>query len=409
MLAKSACIMLAVHPRGRGEHVAQLFSKQNSDGSSPRARGTRTATSEISYGVRFIPAGAGNTPPPAPAPAPAPVHPRGRGEHEDTAGGRSAIYGSSPRARGTLMSPPTPRARCRFIPAGAGNTFRESQPARRQPVHPRGRGEHGAHQQRANADGGSSPRARGTHGGDRADLADHRFIPAGAGNTAAYSSQAGDQSVHPRGRGEHRSTLLAMALVSGSSPRARGTLKVDYLLLQFLRFIPAGAGNTILCWYASATPTVHPRGRGEHIEQIGKMLGNVGSSPRARGTRSIRQMQHSQSRFIPAGAGNTQRGSDRRLVGAVHPRGRGEHERKAMPEFNTHGSSPRARGTHPPHGRRHALERFIPAGAGNTRSYGQATAPSTVHPRGRGEHIAWKRSTWEGSGSSPRARGTRGC
>ena len=73
------------------------------------------------------------------------------------------LIGSSPRARGTAdESPVMAQAPVRFIPARAGNTMNRHRCARRQPVHPRARGEH--------EDGGRAgpsvpvhPRARGEH------------------------------------------------------------------------------------------------------------------------------------------------------------------------------------------------------------------------------------------------------
>ena len=185
-----------------------------------------------------------------------------------------------------------------------------------------------------------------------------------------------------------------------------------------------------------AVDAVHPRGRGEHIARAGELCidgssprargtpcrwspDSRGSSPRARGTRQLRRAQSSASRFIPAGAGNTQpsaseavwrrfipagagnTSSRRASLDAVHPRGRGEHS--GVGHGIERGSSPRARGTpssqtpaqvtvHPRGRGEHVCvigsthaRRFIPAGAGNTASQ-NGRIPVAVHPRGRGEH-----------------------
>ena len=52
---------IAVHPRWRGEHVNRAVAGSNPAGSSPLARGTRQAAVGVDAGLRFIPAGAGNT------------------------------------------------------------------------------------------------------------------------------------------------------------------------------------------------------------------------------------------------------------------------------------------------------------------------------------------------------------
>ena len=132
---------------------------------------------------------------------------------------------------------------------------------------------------------------------------------------------------------------------------------------------------------------VHPRGRGEHRCRGGAGGFNGGSSPRARGTRARRRGGSACRRFIPAGAGNTDGRCLTTPGSSVHPRGRGEH--LAGPVLRV------------------IALRFIPAGAGNTRRV-QCQAPRCpVHPRGRGEHVVTLFQLRADEGSSPRARGTR--
>ena len=340
---------------------------------------------------------------------PGAVHPRGRGEHGADKHALLILCGSSPRARGThradsYCSPPG-----RFIPAGAGNTTPQRQVSGWPPVHPRGRGEHissfAAHKKLI----GSSPRARGTHELARWESLPHRFIPAGAGNTSARAATARKCAVHPRGRGEHATTTPLRETHSGSSPRARGTRPGARSRCSTSRFIPAGAGNTapLIAWIAS--PTVHPRGRGEHGRAHSKILQKRGSSPRARGTRGGRQLNNSTWRFIPAGAGNTVTQHQTPPLQTVHPRGRGEHVGvESLPGF-VRGSSPRARGTRRQRQRTLRALRFIPAGAGNTQPRRAVPPSRPVHPRGRGEHDFYQPNPCKAYGSSPRARGTRQC
>ena len=70
-------------------------------------------------------------------------------------------------------------------------------------------------------------------------------------------------------------------------------------------------------------------------------------------------------------------------------------------------SSPQARGTLSSSGGRVWLERFIPAGAGNTFEAPPPPPPPPVHPRRRGEHNQRPSSPKPDRGSSPQARGTR--
>ena len=73
----------------------------------------------------------------------------------------------------------------------------------------------------------------------------------------------------------------------------------------FTRFIPAGAGNTVLDHFKFTIDSVYPRWRGEHyVENICNTRKN-GLSPLARGTLTEPRPYVMQIRFIPAGAGNT--------------------------------------------------------------------------------------------------------
>ncbi len=194
-------------------------------GSSPLARGTRLGQCRRCGRTRFIPAGAGNTRAWWCRSGHRAVHPRWRGEHDTRAA----------NARHTI----------RFIPAGAGNTGRAGHSRCRRPVHPRWRGEHPQSEAPHRHTCGSSPLARGTRGSARDALPSGRFIPAGAGNTSTWRAETALGSVHPRWRGEHARSLPASASQRGSSPLARGTrLGVDDAN-PIVRFIPAGAGNTL--------------------------------------------------------------------------------------------------------------------------------------------------------------------
>ncbi len=254
-------------------------------GSSPRARGTRAPRCSGVRRRRFIPAGAGNT-------GYAPIM-------------TAPPSGSSPRARGTLADNVRERLVIRFIPAGAGNTRAQITAENPTAVHPRGRGEHARNSTGNASANGSSPRARGTRPPLFQIRHVARFIPAGAGNTTRARGGRAEGSVHPRGRGEHVRKLHRTNAHFGSSPRARGTQAVLIHADLDRRFIPAGAGNTALSPLASPAMAVHPRGRGEHTNMPPKGCGGGGSSPRARGTRMGSGMVGGHQRFIPAGAGNT--------------------------------------------------------------------------------------------------------
>ncbi|CCS19610.1 hypothetical protein SA43_0739 [Salmonella enterica subsp. enterica serovar Agona str. 43.E.09] len=69
------------------------------------------------------------------------------------------------------------------------------------------------------------------------------------------------------------------ASASGLSPLARGTQFFCGQRGQRLRFIPAGAGNTIFLRPARPAPPVYPRWRGEHVVSPVDLAVKIGLSP----------------------------------------------------------------------------------------------------------------------------------
>ncbi len=192
--------------------------------------------------------------------------------------------GSSPLARGTLWALELGRICQRFIPAGAGNTNVQLFYLLSVSVHPRWRGEHRSYIKFKPLNDGSSPLARGTRGGIPQDVVNIRFIPAGAGNTDRHRERPRPVPVHPRWRGEHIGSHALSRRFCGSSPLARGTPLRLGLSSVPLRFIPAGAGNTSAWSLSLVWRAVHPRWRGEHHSLPALRCARVGSSPLARGT-----------------------------------------------------------------------------------------------------------------------------
>ena len=111
----------------------------------------------------------------------------------------------------------------RFIPAYAGNSFKDYESDSEVPVHPRLRGELKGRGFVANDVGGSSPLTRGTPIIKRNHGIPYRFIPAYAGNSSKRTRAHRKQSVHPRLRGELGFSLSLLPSLIGSSPLTRGT------------------------------------------------------------------------------------------------------------------------------------------------------------------------------------------
>ena len=160
---------------------------------------------------------------------------------------------------------------------------------------------------------GSSPRVRGTARLNVAESVTRRFIPACAGNRARTARLENTGSVHPRVCGEQASARLYPLDDAGSSPRVRGTVH------DSPRFIPACAGNR-----GFPAISVHPRVCGEQAGRQAAGARISGSSPRVRGT--VRQVLTvaNCNRFIPACAGNREEQNDYSVFQTVHPRVCGE-------------------------------------------------------------------------------------
>ena len=92
-------------------------------------------------------------------------------------------------------------------------------------------------------------------------------------------------TVYPRWRGEHFLCPELHLLFRGLSPLARGTLVPGSGFKPLSRFIPAGAGNTEMLPEVKPETAVYPRWRGEHISLYAPTVFGVGLSPLARGTR----------------------------------------------------------------------------------------------------------------------------
>ena len=254
---------------------------------------------------------------------------------------------------------------------------------------------------------GSSPHTRETPPCQRDQGCFCRFIPACAGNARARFTKARSWPVHPRIRGERAVGARVVEPVAGLSPHARGTLRRQQRGSPGRRFIPAYAGNASDEEGADCCFPVHPRIRGERLMRRRWLGRPVGSSPHTRGTRYCTNNECETFRFIPAYAGNEQTVRVARLTWPVHPRIRGERSQRAPRTLATSGSSPHTRGTRPSGGPPPGRKRFIPAYAGNAVSARMPFSMPTVHPRIRGERRIPMRNAGHLFGSSPHTRGTQ--
>ena len=152
-------------------------------GSSPLARGLPSATSPASLWPRIIPARAGFTSTPHPRDTRPQDHPRSRGVYPPVTWTPFVCRGSSPLARGLPGSGGRPRKCCRIIPARAGFTVSGDSRGHAGADHPRSRGVYSIRRLSVAILSGSSPLARGLPCADCPGITAPGIIPARAGFT----------------------------------------------------------------------------------------------------------------------------------------------------------------------------------------------------------------------------------
>ena len=172
---------------------------------------------------------------------------------------------------------------------------------------------------------GSSPRVRGTHYASKCGDDGSGIIPACAGNTLFPRPSYACSRDHPRVCGEHDTVVCTDCWEMGSSPRVRGTLNCTALKTVSIGIIPACAGNTPMRRSRASSLGDHPRVCGEHGLKRWAKSGAQGSSPRVRGTRLANPLDVVVVGIIPACAGNTMFGSLEFEFLGDHPRVCGEH------------------------------------------------------------------------------------
>ena len=352
------------HPRSRGVYDADFKTAGDILGSSPLARGLRVDLHDKGWGPGIIPARAGFTQGLDLLVVKASDHPRSRGVYRACPASMSWGEGSSPLARGLRQRLP-----------GAG-------PGRRD--HPRSRGVYTRAICWLARTLGSSPLARGLHEGDLLAGADLGIIPARAGFTRLRTLSTGSARDHPRSRGVYFTAVPSQPGRCGSSPLARGLRYYKRTGAQERRIIPARAGFT-LAWDSQALNLWdHPRSRGVYRPGTTPPTGDSGSSPLARGLHREDALTAGRARIIPARAGFTGPRSPPYGTGSDHPRSRGVYCSPCATPSPRRGSSPLARGLPEFLGDDTAMVGIIPARAGFTFTRPYTSFYARDHPRSRG-------------------------
>ena len=214
------------------------------------------------YLARIIPARAGFTGRRRACSRWPPDHPRSRGVYKVRLGFIIISGGSSPLARGLLRSTSIILLSTGIIPARAGFTHECCAPSSGNQDHPRSRGVYVQVTGAAFDPKGSSPLARGLPGSDRHAAGSDRIIPARAGFTPTWTIMTAPAGDHPRSRGVYAAVERAFAVASGSSPLARGLHGGVVGVHVGFRIIPARAGFTRRLFMPQTLPKDHPRSRG---------------------------------------------------------------------------------------------------------------------------------------------------
>ena len=253
----------ADHPRLRGGNPKTGVSTYADGGSSPLARGKLRCHRPGGRHSWIIPACAGETRFVAKAFRNEGDHPRLRGGNKMNEIMPYYNKGSSPLARGKLDEGNKTISEFGIIPACAGET--------------------GARHNTVKYSTGSSPLARGKLGVCGKLTIQGRIIPACAGETLSTLFVLRRRGDHPRLRGGNISTLANSFHRGGSSPLARGKHRRESTAPNGKRIIPACAGETTDCRHYNSCSQDHPRLRGGNVRLWGVGGCMTGSSPLARG------------------------------------------------------------------------------------------------------------------------------
>ncbi len=233
------------------------------------------------------------------------------------------------------------------------------------------------------------------------------IIPARAGFTLRDPAAGGAAQDHPRSRGVYRIPQRRLRAWEGSSPLARGLPPTESWVDGWSRIIPARAGFTGPRTLRMSWPADHPRSRGVYTDGTWTAQIHQGSSPLARGLRVHRRAPGGCTGIIPARAGFTLGACQLVARAGDHPRSRGVYGLAAASQASGVGSSPLARGLRsvcaPPAG----PARIIPARAGFTCGLRPCGRQRADHPRSRGVYVLSGPLPFTRPGSSPLARGLR--
>ena len=252
---------------------------------------------------------------------------------------------------------------------------------------------------------GLSPRGRGNPSRRRFKLGDPGSIPAWAGEPSPIPGETASPRVYPRVGGGTNPMLRPRKSTMGLSPRGRGNQRRRGASQEWLRSIPAWAGEPNSRFAPDRPPRVYPRVGGGTPPPPAAHATGTGLSPRGRGNRRQVLPPGVCVGSIPAWAGEPgpRRKGPRRK--GVYPRVGGGTRSGSWLQPRMSGLSPRGRGNPRMRGRAELSLRSIPAWAGEPTEAAVRSGSTRVYPRvGGGTRISGAASI-PCSGLSPRGRG----
>ena len=211
--------------------------------------------------------------------------------------------------------------------------------------------------------------------------------------------------VDPRSRGGDDNDGNALLTGAGRSPLTRGRHRGDAFGNQWVRSIPAHAGETLQRQAKSHRLKVDPRSRGGDAWHPVWRHTSRGRSPLTRGRPVVMPLSFHSSRSIPAHAGETVILQSALDFHEVDPRSRGGDQVAHLMGAKLKGRSPLTRGRHPGTAHPGTAHRSIPAHAGET-SYALSRGNARwVDPRSRGGDSHIRACCSLSTGRSPLTRG----
>ena len=225
-------------------------------------RGNPVPVSRASARCRSIPAHAGQPPASPVRLAGLPVYPRACGATWMTAESRGSSRGLSPRMRGNLLAASGQSLPMRSIPAHAGQPLTPCCRPCRNSVYPRACGATHVTEEDDSQLEGLSPRMRGNQWRTNWKPNNRRSIPAHAGQPMTIICITFLLPVYPRACGATKAYCGIPPSMQGLSPRMRGNRWASAAGSRRVRSIPAHAGQPPELSRCGTSGGVYPRACG---------------------------------------------------------------------------------------------------------------------------------------------------